>query len=241
MYTISPGHQSGDSLHVIREWAARGRYGRAADVATGTGFTAFAICPYADDVLATDLTPAMLLEAKQLATQRGLSNLSCALAAAEDLPFPTGSLDLLTCRFAAHHFQDLPKAVAEWQRALKPGGVLLFADTVCPEDEVAGRWLEGIEVRRDPSHVRNLPPSEWLAVLDSHGLATTDTAINYIPQEFDSWTQRSGTPPAEAERLRADFRNAPLEAVEAFHIRGDGDGKLLFQWATLVVRALRGH
>ena len=107
LYTQSLVHSSGESLQVVQEWAARGRYKKAADIGTGTGFTAFAVAPYADQIVAADITPAMLRETRSLADQRGVTNLGYTLAAAEDLPFADGSLDLLTCRTAAHHFQDL--------------------------------------------------------------------------------------------------------------------------------------
>ena len=73
-YTQSVGHSSGESIQVVREWASAGRYQKAVDVGTGTGFTAFAIAHYADSVVASDLTLAMLLEARSLAAQQGIAN-----------------------------------------------------------------------------------------------------------------------------------------------------------------------
>ncbi len=35
---------------------------------------------------------------------------------AEDLPFATGSFDVVACRVAAHHFEDVETAVAEMAR-----------------------------------------------------------------------------------------------------------------------------
>jgi hypothetical protein len=45
LYVDSFSHATGESLAAIREYAARGRYRRAVDVGTGTGFTAFAVAP----------------------------------------------------------------------------------------------------------------------------------------------------------------------------------------------------
>ena len=61
-YSTSAGHSSGESLQVVRDWASTARYGRAVDVATGTGFTAFTIAPFAESVVASDLTPEMIAE-----------------------------------------------------------------------------------------------------------------------------------------------------------------------------------
>lgn len=238
-YTQSVVHSSGESLQLVQDWAARGRYGRAADIGTGTGFTAFAIAPYADSIVAADITSAMLTEARSLADQRGVTNLHYTLAAAEDLPLADGFLDLLTCRTAAHHFEDLGKAVAEWQRVLAPKAVLLLADTSCPEDAATAQWMNDIEERRDPSHVRNLPPSEWLALLEANGFRITDNILAPVPLEFDDWVRRSGTPALVVEDLRYDFLNASPGAVEAFDIRQEKSGTIRFKWACVVVRAVR--
>lgn len=238
-YTESLVHSSGESLQVVQEWAAKGTYRRAVDVGTGTGFTAFAVAPYADRVLATDITPAMLRETRSLVAQRGLANLGYVLAAAEDLPFADASLDLLTCRTAAHHFQDLPRAVAQWHRVLGNEAVLLLADTSSPEDPDVAIWMNDVELRRDPSHTRDLPPSEWLALLEANGFLITDTALTAVPMVFDEWVLRSGTPSPVVESLRQDFQDAPSGAVEAFHIRQNDGGAISFQWTCLVVRALR--
>ena len=120
-YTRSAGHSSGESLQVVRDWASSARYARAVDVATGTGFTAFTIAPFADSVVASDLTPEMIAETRKLASERGVTNVVCALAAAEDLPFADASLDLLTCRIAPHHFMDLRKAITEWRPRARSG------------------------------------------------------------------------------------------------------------------------
>ena len=238
LYVDSVVHREGESLQVVEEWAARGHYPRAADIGTGVGFTAFAVAPYVGRMLATDITPAMLREARLLAAQRSLANMTYTLAAAEELPMPDASLDLVTCRTAAHHFQDLPRAVAEWRRVLAPSGVLILADTVSPEEPDVARWMHDIEVRRDQSHVRDLTVSEWLALMEEHGLRATDTALTPVELEFDDWVRRSGTPSRDVEELRRDFLGAPPGAVAAFGIAQEHSGAIRFHWDCLVVRAV---
>lgn len=243
-YTESLVHSSGESLQVVQDWVARGTYRRAADIGTGTGFTAFTAAPYSDRVLATDITVPMLRETRSLATRRGLHNVEYVRAAAEALPFARGSLDLLTCRTAAHHFQDIPQAVAQWQMALAPEAVLVLADTTSPEDPDLAAWMNDIELRRDPSHMRDWSPSEWLALIEDNGFQVTDTALTAVPMMFNEWVKRSGIPTEVIEGLRRDFLNATAGAVEEFHILPDdtgpdGNGDIGFQWTCLVVRALR--
>ena len=239
-YARSSGHSSGESLQVVRDWASTAHYGRAVDVATGTGFTAFTVAPFADWVVASDLTPEMIAETRNLASERGLTNVGYALAAAEDLPFADASLDLLTCRIAPHHFMDLRKAITEWRRVLAPGAVLILADTCSPEDAPTSVWMNDVEERRDPSHVANLSPSGWLEVLEENGLHPTDSTLTDVPHDFDDWVRRSGTPSDVVEGLRRDFLNAPPGAVEAFDIQHDGAGAISFKWNCVVVKAIRG-
>ena len=236
-YVDSVVHREGESLQVVEEFAARGRYRHATDIGTGVGFTAFAVAPYAEEMVATDITDAMLQEARRLGAQRGLTNVRYALAAAEHLPFADGALDLVISRTAAHHFQDIPQAVAEWRRVLAAEGVLILADTVAPEDPEIAHWMHDIEIRRDPSHVWEPAPSQWLALLDTAGFDVTDSAITPVNLEFEDWARRSGTPASEVQRLRQDFLRAPPEVASAFDIRrADGDD-IHFHWDCLVVRA----
>ena len=78
-------HGEGDTLAVIVEFAQPTGSERVLDIATGTGFAAFAVAPNVAHVTATDLTYGMLAKARELASERGLSNIEFQVAAAESL------------------------------------------------------------------------------------------------------------------------------------------------------------
>lgn len=61
----------------------------------------------------------MIEVAAALAEERHLNHITFEQAAAEALPFSDESFDLVTCRFAAHHFPNLPAAMSEISRVLK--------------------------------------------------------------------------------------------------------------------------
>jgi malonyl-CoA O-methyltransferase len=46
---------------------------------------------------------------------------------AHRLPIATGSVDLVWSNLAFHWFDDVPAAIAEWYRVLRPGGLLTFS------------------------------------------------------------------------------------------------------------------
>ena len=113
----------------IRE-AAHLRPGmRVLDLASGVGDPALSIAREvapSGRVTATDLGPGMMSLAEELARKKGLTNIEFREANAESLPFADKSYDVLTCRFGVMFFPDLPKALHECYRVLKPGGRAAF-------------------------------------------------------------------------------------------------------------------
>jgi SAM-dependent methyltransferase len=110
--------------------AARLRPGMCVlDLACGVGDPALSIAREvapSGQVIATDLGPGMMSLAKELARKKGLTNIEFREANAESLPFASATFDVLTCRFGIMFFPDLPKALRECSRVLKPGGRAAF-------------------------------------------------------------------------------------------------------------------
>ena len=100
------------------------------DLACGTGEPALSIAHAVGPqgrVVATDLVPQMLDFARENASAQGLENIEFQMADAESLPFADGEFDRVTCRFGVMFFPDIPKAMAEIRRVLKPGGRVCVA------------------------------------------------------------------------------------------------------------------
>lgn len=235
-YAASITQSGGVSLDLVAAWADLRPTDVALDIATGAGFTAFVLAAKARFVLATDVTPEMLSQARHGAEQRGLRNVCFALSAAEQLPCPAAGFDVVTCRMAAHHFADVLRFTAEAYRVCRAGGQVLFVDTVAPEDRRLATLMNEIERRRDPSHVRNYAPSEWQALFEEQGFALDPWALVLTELEFDDWVRRSGTPPQEVAALRPLLETAAPDAAAAFHIRPEGR-QLRFAWDTIVLAA----
>jgi len=102
---------------------------RVLDLASGVGDPALSIAREvapSGRVTATDLGPGMMSLAEELARKKGLTNIDFREANAESLPFADKSYDVLTCRFGVMFFPDLPKALCECFRVLKPLGRAVF-------------------------------------------------------------------------------------------------------------------
>jgi ubiquinone/menaquinone biosynthesis C-methylase UbiE len=225
-YSTSAVHAKGASLQRLVDLVAPKATWSALDIATGAGHTAFKIAPHVRDVIASDLTPEMLVEAAKLARERGLVNVSTAAADAEQLPFEDTRFDLVTCRIAPHHFPDIPAFVAEVARVLKLGGTFALVDNVTPDAETtpgfapgeldeAGTIYNSFEKIRDPSHGRAWSTLEWRDVVARSGLTITHVEHCAKVMDFDTWCTTMAVPPGTVLEL-ADMLDTASSALAAF-------------------------
>jgi SAM-dependent methyltransferase len=180
LYRTSEAHREGEDLDLIVEWAAEASGRRALDVATGGGHVARRLREAGLDVVSSDPAAGMQPDVE---------------ARAEQLPFEDGSFDVVACRVAAHHFDDVERAVAEMARV--SSSLVLVADNLN-----LGEVVEEAERLRDPTHVRCLTEAEWRAVLAGAGLAVEDVRIFDKRIELEGWLARAGCEGEQARRVR---------------------------------------
>ncbi len=209
-YAASRYHAEGPDLAALVEAAELTGTERALDLGCGAGHTALALAPLVREVVACDVTEAMLEQAEALARERGAANVSVLAADAASLPLDEGSFDVVACRVAAHHFHDVRGAVGEMARVLAPGGRLLIIDSYTPaEPPETDAIFDRIERLRDASHVRDYLLDEWEAVLAEVGLAARFLEFWEMRMEFEDWTGRMHTPPASVAALKQTMDAAP--------------------------------
>ncbi|MEU4249507.1 class I SAM-dependent methyltransferase [Amycolatopsis sp. NPDC026612] len=104
-----------------------GAPGLVLDVATGTGFAAYAALQLKPArVLAVDLSPAMLARAEAKApAQDPDGRIEWRVGPAVPMPVEDHSADVVLCASSLHFLGAV--AFADWLRVLKPGGRLAFS------------------------------------------------------------------------------------------------------------------
>ena len=215
-YTQSPVFAEGEDLGWLVEQAGPIRHARALDIGTGAGHAAFALSRCAGHIIGFDITPQMVQAACRNARERGIESFAASVGNAEHLPFPDESISLVVCRYTGHHFHEPARVVREVARVLTADGRFLVVDNTSPDDPIADRWINTVEVLRDPSHVREWSQGEWQRFFRDAGLdfAVTHTWLKML--EFDDWVARQQTPPEAVAELRALFDSAPPAIREMF-------------------------
>src|SRR6058998_1595139 len=186
-YARSVSHRRDADLDLLITHLQATPRDRVLDVATGTGFTAFALRPHVRSVVGADLTRGMLEEARRL-TPSG-EGFTWVVGDAEALPFVDGTFSIVTCRRAPHHFPHLERSVGEMVRVLAPGGRLGIVDQVPPEEAPGYDLMEALEVSRDSSHAQALRPSRWRALLEECRVALTFAEQVESRQTMEAWLE----------------------------------------------------
>jgi SAM-dependent methyltransferase len=221
-YLSSAVHAQGADLTALRDIAvALGKPPVVLDLGCGAGHASFAVAPVAESVTAFDLSPQMLAVVAGAAHARGLANIATRQGDVGRLPFDDAAFCMVVTRFSAHHWLDVPAALREVKRVLKPSGVFIVIDITAPEVPLHDTTLQAVELLRDGSHVRDYRPTEWTAMLADAGFKSERVSDWKLDMNFDEWTARMRTPPERVTAIRSLLRNAPEESRNYFAVQAD--------------------
>lgn len=137
---------------------------RVLDLASGTGDLSYLALPHVERVVGLDVTHRMLVLARAKAVSRRVAFVTGDMTA---LPFPDAAFTVVTTGYGLRNVPDLPQAIAEARRVLRPGGRLLSLDFNRPAQpfvrDVYLTYLElvggalGWLLHRDPDTYRYIP------------------------------------------------------------------------------------
>ena len=178
LYRQSEAHREGQDLDLLVEWSTGAR--TALDVATGGGHVARRLREAGLEVVSCDPAPGMRPD---------------VVCRAEHLPFADASFDVVACRVAAHHFEDVGAAVREMARVAR--------DRVLVVDNLyLGEREEQADRLRDPTHVRNYSEDEWRGFFEAATLRIEDVVRAEKRIELEPWLERAGCEGDEAATVR---------------------------------------
>ena len=189
-------------LQLIMRYISEKKILKVLDVGTGPGFFLIIFAKEGHEVTGIDCSSEMLSEAQH--------NLSIAGASAQlrqvtgvELPFENNTFDLVLSRNVTWTLFDPEKAFCEWNRVLKPGGTLCYAD---------GNWNP--EVWSD--EVKKLEAQDRESYLKFYGKPeNTYTGDQTTIQKFDAMARlyHEHRPQWDREHL-ADFGFENIEIIE---------------------------
>ena len=207
------------------------------EVTAGTGWFARSIAGTAAAVVATDITPEMLVAGQRSAVASGLNNIVFQEADVFDLPFLTDSFDGVASRLGMHHLDEPDRAVAEMVRVCRPGGWILLIDLVGPDGQEA-ETFNRLERLRDPAHVRALTSRQLVQLFDRQNVAVRSTSSRQNVLDLELWLDQTQTPDAAraeiCEKVETELDGGP---PTGFNPVRTADGvKFSHRWELIVGR-----
>ena len=173
--TVMTGGQHHRWHSLATRLATAGLEGSALDVATGTGDFAFALArrPGIRPVFGVDFVPEMVAMARGKAKRRKVSGqVKFFHGDALALPFGDNSFACATSGFSLRNVADVPKAIAEMARVVRPGGRVVTL-------EITPFERNGLFPRLFRFYFHRLVP------LLGSLLARDREAYTYLPQSVD--------------------------------------------------------
>jgi ubiquinone/menaquinone biosynthesis C-methylase UbiE len=213
-YIASEGHAKGSDLEKLLELAKPQKNWLVLDVATGGGHTALKIGPHVKRIIAGDLSEAMLKAARNHIEGKHSQGIEFVCTNAELLPLTSETLDLVTCRIAAHHFDDACRFIRASWRVLRCGGRLVVQDHVLPDDPATAQYVDSFERLRDPTHNRALTEQQWRAAFNDVGFDVEQSELLVKRHHFSSWAERQGCTQRTIDQLVEAVQNAPAAVTQ---------------------------
>jgi SAM-dependent methyltransferase len=146
------------------------------------------------------------------------------MAAAESLPFPPDSFDLVVSRQGIQ-FMELPGAVREMARVTRPGGRIVLVNLCAYGPEDRDEYFEILRLR-NPARRHFFLDRDLEALLHDAGCEQVRLERYVSTEDVDVWSDNGAIGEERREAIRQVYRRAS-PAFRSLHAVTDGDGRIV--------------
>jgi SAM-dependent methyltransferase len=236
VFAAVPELHGAEALALLVDAANPGPEHTTLDIACGPGSVVVAMAKRARHATGLDATQAMLAQARALAAAENVNNVTWAEGNVYALPFEPQSFDIVTCRFAFHHFARPLAALAEMVRVCRLGGTILVSDAVASDDKSKADAFNRMERHRDPSTVEFLTLGALRSLFAAAELPAPAEKLFHVPDEAGTAVARSF--PDDAATVLHLFEEAVASDGMGLNTRREGD-KILFAYPSVILTATK--
>ena len=160
------------------------------DIGCGNGIAAYALAAMGHDVVGIDPDPSAKVGVGAFCelNRHSRGAIRPLLGAAEAIPLSDGCIDRVYTRQAVHHFQNIPVAMRECARVLRPGGMLLATREHVVSDAAEREvFLRDHVMQSLHGNENAFAAEEYISAMEGAGLRVLsamgrfETVINYYP------------------------------------------------------------
>ena len=163
---------------------------RVLDVGCGSGWASRLLAGFAikGSVTGIDISDEMINLARE--SSRRFPQCDFEIASAEQLPFSDNEFTHAFSMESLYYYRDIPKALNEIHRVLKPGGVFVTVVDLYWENEPSHQWIDGLNVPVELLSVGDYRSlfldAGFVNIRDERLIDPTPIPENYIPSSFRS-------------------------------------------------------
>jgi ubiquinone/menaquinone biosynthesis C-methylase UbiE len=237
-FAAAPSLHNDEALALLVDAAEPSVDAATLDIACGPGSVVAAFAARVRRAVGLDATEAMLEQARKLTVAKSLLNVEFHRGDVYALPFASQSFDVVSCRFAFHHFEAPRSAFAEMVRVCRRGGRIVLCDGTASDDPAKAAAFNRMELHRDPSTVEFRTLGYLVDLFTTAGLPPPSRRYYRVPAERERLI--AGSFPANDDRdlLRRMIDESVDGDLFGMASRRDGDTVLL-SYPSVILSALR--